>query len=117
MIQKIYELDSLSYPKCNGAMRSLPFIEVQEVTPGDLSYLERYKMLPTLAAEVKESVAQLEAVKQAARECADRNLIPLEVFSEPVDILNLGEEAGSLTADEEILITMRELFDGVLLSW
>jgi hypothetical protein len=85
--------------------------------PKDLSYLKRYKMLGTLAAEVKESVAQLEAVKQADREWADRNKIPLEVFSEPVAILNLGEEAGSLTADEETLITMRELFDGVLLTW
>ncbi len=85
--------------------------------PIDLSYLERYNMLSTLAAEAKELKAQLEAVKQAAREWADRNKIPVEVFSRPIAILNLGEEACGVTADEETLIAMRRLFDGILLTW
>ncbi|MFO7739099.1 MAG: hypothetical protein ACQET7_14035 [Thermodesulfobacteriota bacterium] len=68
---------------------------------------KRYRMLDTLAAEVKESVAQLEAVKQAAMEWADRNNVPVEVFSEPMAILNLGEKADSVKADEETLSSMR----------
>lgn len=47
----------------------------------------------------------------------DRNKIPLEVFSEPIAILNLGEEARVVTADEETLVAMRRLFDGILLTW
>jgi hypothetical protein len=32
-------------------------------------------------------------------------------------ILNLGEKASGAAADEETLVTMRELFDSILLTW
>ena len=46
MIQKIYEVDPLRCPKCNGAMRILAFIEDQEVIRKILSHLGLWKRTP-----------------------------------------------------------------------
>ncbi|MFP3929213.1 MAG: hypothetical protein ACLFUP_09930 [Desulfobacteraceae bacterium] len=46
MIQKIYEVDPLSCPKCNGAMRILPFIEDQDVIRKILSHLGLWEKAP-----------------------------------------------------------------------
>jgi hypothetical protein len=85
--------------------------------PENFAYLKRYRQLDTLGAETRELSSRLEAVKQAARGWADLNKIPLEVFSEPMAILNLGEKASGVAADEETLVTMRQLFDSILLTW
>ncbi len=47
----------------------------------------------------------------------NRNKVPLEIFSEPMAILNLGEKAGGVTSDKETLIAMQKVFDGVSLTW
>jgi hypothetical protein len=85
--------------------------------PENFTYLKRYRQLDTLGAETRELSCLLEAVKEAAREWADLNKIPLEVFSEPMAILNLGGKTSGVAADEETLGTMRELFDSILLTW
>jgi hypothetical protein len=46
MIQKIYEVDPLTCPKCSGAMRILAFIEDQEVIRKILSHLGLWKRTP-----------------------------------------------------------------------
>ncbi|MBW1668186.1 MAG: transposase, partial [Deltaproteobacteria bacterium] len=46
MIQKIYEVDPLTCPKCNGAMRILAFIEDQEVIRKILHHLGLWKRTP-----------------------------------------------------------------------
>jgi hypothetical protein len=46
MIQKIYEVDPLICPKCNGAMRILAFIEDQEVIRKILHHLGLWKRTP-----------------------------------------------------------------------
>ncbi|MFO7783105.1 MAG: hypothetical protein R6V25_00585 [Desulfatiglandales bacterium] len=47
----------------------------------------------------------------------NRNKVPLEIFSEPMAILNLGEKASGVTSDKETLIAMQKVFDGVSLTW
>jgi hypothetical protein len=46
MIQKIYEVDPLTCPKCNGAMRILAFIEDQDVIRKILSHLGLWEKAP-----------------------------------------------------------------------
>ena len=46
MIQKIYEVDPLNCPKCDGAMRILAFIEDREVIRKILSHLGLSKRTP-----------------------------------------------------------------------
>ena len=45
-IQKIYEVDPLNCPKCNGAMRILAFIEDQDVIRKILSHLGLWEESP-----------------------------------------------------------------------
>ena len=46
MIQKIYEVDPLTCPKCSGTMRILAFIEDQELIRKILSHLGLWKRTP-----------------------------------------------------------------------
>ncbi len=98
----------------------LAFCEGWLAASGDLkeaSFVERCMTLDTLRGESKHSAAQLEAVKEASREWADRNSIPRKIFSVPMAIIDLGEKAGDVTVDEETLNIMRELFQQVTLTW
>jgi len=46
MIQKIYEVDPLTCPKCNGAMRIPAFVEYQNVIRKILHHLGLWKPTP-----------------------------------------------------------------------
>jgi len=99
---------------------ALAFCEGWLAASGDLkeaSFVERCMTLDTLGGETKQLAAQLEAVKEASREWADRNSIPRQIFSAPMAILNLGEKESDVTVDEKTLSTMRELFQEVTLTW
>jgi hypothetical protein len=85
--------------------------------PEDARYMKRFKTLETLGKGAKQLAAELEAVKEAAREWADHNGVPQEIFSGPLVILNLGKKSEDTTEDKEMLIVMRALFQEILLNW
>jgi hypothetical protein len=44
LIQKIYEVDPLAYPKCRGSMRVIAFIENEDVTKKILKHLDLWEL-------------------------------------------------------------------------